>query len=623
MVFPHLECLDELKKISDLRMPHAWYPEARALKRRIIFHSGPTNSGKTYNALKAFIEAPSGVYCGPLKLLAVEVNNKTNEAGTNCDLVTGEERKYALSEELPSKHVSCTVEMVPTTLPTDVAIIDEIQMMRDPQRGWAWTRALLGIPAKELHLCGEAAAIDLVRQILSSCDEEVEVRRYDRLTSLSIESESLLSLAKVQPGDCIVCFNKADIFSVSLQLEKLGKEVAVIYGSLPPSTKLAQARRFNDPNDPCKILVATDAIGMGLNLSIRRVIFYSITKPGLNEKGETKVELISTSSALQIGGRAGRFKSNFEEGGKVTTMHAHDLPVLKEVMTQPVAPLFSGGIHPTADQIEMFAYYLPQATLSNLIDIFTSLCQINSSHYFMCNVEDFKFLADMIQHVPLPLRSRYLFCCAPINRKSAYVCTMFLKYARMYSSNQPITVEWLCRNILWPFDPPVKIQQLFHMEQVFDCLDLYLWLSYRFPDLFQDQEAVRTMQVELDRLIHEGVAQITKLLKAGQTVSDSRFPPAIKKVLDKKVDDQDDYSLTAELIKSGVISKRVMQRLQSEWSSRLKSNDEHSDSNGRDTTNGKNRNTKRSSNRGEPFRDGSASHQSVDYKSIYESRWRK
>lgn len=617
MVFPHLECLDELKKISDLRMPHAWYPEARAVKRKVIFHSGPTNSGKTYNALKAFMEASSGVYCGPLKLLAVEVNNKSNEAGTKCDLVTGEERKYAVSEELPSKHVSCTVEMVPTTLPTDVAIIDEIQMMRDPQRGWAWTRALLGIPAKQLHLCGEPAAIDLVRQILSTCDEEVEVRRYDRLTTLTIENDPLLTLAKVLPGDCIVCFNKADIFSVSLQLEKLGKEVAVIYGSLPPSTKLAQARRFNDPNDPCKILVATDAIGMGLNLTIRRVIFYSITKPGVNEKGETKVEVISTSSALQIGGRAGRFKSTFEEGGKVTTMHPQDLPVLKEIMTQPVAPLFSGGIHPTADQIEMFAYYLPQATLSNLVDIFTSLCQINSSHYFMCNVEDFKFLADMIQHVPLPLRSRYVFCCAPINRKSSYVCTIFLKYARMYSSNQPITVEWLCRNILWPFQPPVKIQQLFHMEQVFDCLDLYLWLSYRFPDLFQDQEAVRTMQVELDRLIHEGVAQITKLLKAGQTMSDSRFP-SVKKVLDKKTDDQDDYSLTAELIKSGVISKRVMQRLQSEWSSRLKSDDEHSDTNARDTVNGKNRNTKRPSNR-----EGSPTHRSVDYKSIYESRWRK
>ena len=83
------------------------------------------------------------------------------------------------------------------------------------------------------------------------------------------QERSLGNLSETQPGDCIVCFNKNDIYSVSRELEKLGKEVAVIYGSLPPNTKLAMATKFNDPDDSCKILVATDAIGMGLNLNIR------------------------------------------------------------------------------------------------------------------------------------------------------------------------------------------------------------------------------------------------------------------------------------------------------------------------------------------------------------------
>lgn len=78
-MFPHLECMDDLKKISDLRSPANWYPEARARTRKIVFHAGPTNSGKTYHALKRFLEAKSGVYCGPLKLLATEVFNKANE----------------------------------------------------------------------------------------------------------------------------------------------------------------------------------------------------------------------------------------------------------------------------------------------------------------------------------------------------------------------------------------------------------------------------------------------------------------------------------------------------------------------------------------------------------------
>lgn len=125
------------------------------MKRKIIFHAGPTNSGKTYHALERFMTAKSGVYCGPLKLLAVEVFNKTNAKGVNCDLVTGEERKYAREDQEPSAHVSCTVEMTNFALDYEVAVIDEIQMVKDFQRGWAWTRVLLGVPAEEIHVCGE------------------------------------------------------------------------------------------------------------------------------------------------------------------------------------------------------------------------------------------------------------------------------------------------------------------------------------------------------------------------------------------------------------------------------------------------------------------------------------
>lgn len=105
-----------------------------------------------------------------------------------------------------------------------------------------------------------------VKAICISAGEDVEVRRYKRLTSLEIEDKALDSLNNTQPGDCIVCFSKNDIFTVSRSLESRGTEVAVIYGSLPPGTKLAQAAKFNDPKNSCKVLVATNAIGMGLNL---------------------------------------------------------------------------------------------------------------------------------------------------------------------------------------------------------------------------------------------------------------------------------------------------------------------------------------------------------------------
>ncbi|CAF1163949.1 unnamed protein product, partial [Rotaria sordida] len=314
---------------------------------------------------------------------------------------------------------------------------------------------------------------------------------------------------------------KNDIFHITHELERRGHEVAVIYESLPPGTKLLQAQRFNDPNDPCKIMVATDAIGMGLNLSIKRIIFYSLLKPQLNEQGEKEKDTVTTSQALQIAGRAGRFASAFPDG-EVTTFRRDDLLLLKDIVSRQVETIKRAGLHPTAEQIEMFAYHLPKHSLSSLIDIFVVLSQLDDSLFFMCNVEDVKFLADIIEHVPLPLRARYTFSCAPINKKMPFVCTMFLKYARQFSRSEPTTFDWLAKQIGWPFEIPNTIMDLVHLEEVFDCLDLYLWLSFRFADMFPDKELIRGIQAELDQIIHAGVQNIVKLIHRTNRLEDAK-----------------------------------------------------------------------------------------------------
>ncbi|XP_023684817.1 ATP-dependent RNA helicase SUPV3L1, mitochondrial isoform X2 [Paramormyrops kingsleyae] len=468
--------------------------------------------------------------------------------------------------------------MSSVTSPYEVAVIDEIQMIRDPSRGWAWTRALLGLCANEIHVCGEAAAVCFIRELMYTTGEEVEVRSYERLTPFSLMDHAVESLDNLRPGDCIVCFSKNDIYSISRQVEARGLECAVIYGSLPPGTKLSQAKKFNDPADPCKILVATDAIGMGLNLSIRRIIFNSLLKPSVNEKGEKDMDTISTSQALQIAGRAGRFSSAFQEG-EVTTMHRDDLPMLKEIMSRPVDPVEMAGLHPTAEQIEMFAYHLPEATLSNLIDIFVSLSQVDGL-YFVCNIEDFKFLADMIQHIPLNLRSRYVFCTAPINKKQPFVCTTFLKFARQFSRDEPLTFDWVCRHVGWPLVPPKNIKDLVHLEAVHDVLDLYLWLSYRFMDMFPDANRVRDIQRELDDIIQAGVHNITRLIRAAeahgsenlaeaqmQASTQARRRPRGSQALGPLVGDAGDVgSLSSRLVQEGQLTRELLQQLQREWS---------------------------------------------------------
>lgn len=103
----------------------------------------------------------------------------------------------------------------------EVAIIDEIQMLRDPSRGWAWTRAFLGLNADEIHVCGEAGTKELLERLCLTTGEIVEYHQYDRLTELTVEDKAVESFNKLQPGDCVVCFNKNDIYTVSHEIESL------------------------------------------------------------------------------------------------------------------------------------------------------------------------------------------------------------------------------------------------------------------------------------------------------------------------------------------------------------------------------------------------------------------
>lgn len=222
----------------------------------------------------------------------------------------------------------------------------------------------------------------------------------------------------------------------------------------------------------------------------------------------------------------------------------------------------------------------------------------------MCNIEDFKFLADMIQHVSLPLRARYVFCCAPINKKMPFVCTLFLKFARQYSKNEALTFDWLCQNIGWPLTSPKTIIDLVHLEAVFDVLDLYLWFSYRFLDLFPHANLVRDLQKELDLIIQEGVFQLTRLLKNSETSISSGAGSAPDEDLytmsrqkqsyyrNQKLDDSTRSlsremrvgrgRLTDRLLAQGLLTPQMLQELRKEWND-AKGNDNGDGSDNDDT----------------------------------------
>lgn len=256
----------EQQKFLNFRYPQEWYPAARAMKRHIHLHVGPTNSGKTYHALKRLESAQSGFYGGPLRLLAHEVYTRLNNKNISCGLLTGDEVR--IPDGKPPRIYSNTVEMVPLGQDVDVGVIDEIQMIGDVSRGWAWTRALLGARAKELHLCGEERTVNLIQELTASMGDKLTIHRYQRLSPLKVMDKSLRGdWSKLEKGDCIVAFSRLTIHELKSQIEKAtGRRVAIVYGSLPPEIRSQQADHFNNPDNDYDFLVASDAIGMGLNL---------------------------------------------------------------------------------------------------------------------------------------------------------------------------------------------------------------------------------------------------------------------------------------------------------------------------------------------------------------------
>ncbi|KAK0660712.1 ATP-dependent RNA helicase SUV3 [Lasiodiplodia hormozganensis] len=552
------------KALADLRYPSEWYPATRKLQRKIILHVGPTNSGKTYHALKRLEEVESGTYAGPLRLLAHEVYTRMNAKGVPCALITGEERRRPGSEE-PPNHVSCTVEMIPLHMKMDVCVIDEIQMIGDLERGWAWTQAVLGVRAKELHLCGEARTVPLIRELAASMGDEVEVNHYNRLTSLEMDDAHVgLDFKKLRKGDCIVAFSVMEIHALRQQIQKqTGKKVAIVYGSLPPETRAQQARLFNDPDSGYDVLVASDAIGMGLNLSIKRIIFASVYKfNGFEEVA------ISIPHLKQIAGRAGRYKTAHEAnkeaeqaskssnttnipvttledvasknapqdlekgefefaepkpgGGLVTTIERSHMTFVRKALNAEPEAIKTAGLFPPDPIIERFANYFPPATPFSYILL--RLHDISRIHtrFHMCVLKDQLTIADTVQPVEgLSVLDKVTFCAAPANIKTRTGRTVLYNLAKCVADQKNgdlLDIEGFDWSLL---DRPVTANRshLRELEELHKSIVLYLWLSYRFSGVF----STRALAFHAKSVVEDAIeATLNELTKTQMTLKKIR-----------------------------------------------------------------------------------------------------
>ena len=468
----------------------AHFAEARALDRRITVVIGPTNSGKSHYALDRLAAAASGAALAPLRLLALEFQDALAARGVLASLVTGEERQVFPG----AQHVACTVEMAHTGRVVDVAVIDEAQMLADPDRGAAWTAAIMGIPAREVIVLGAPDCLPLVRRIAELCNEPVAVVRLERKSPLRVATEAV-GLAAITDADAVVAFSRREVFALRERLGARGRTVAVIYGALGPEVRRAESRRFREGDAPT--LVATDAIGMGLNLPIRRVVFSALVKwDGRQERSLTPAEV------RQIGGRAGRYGQH-EEGVVAVLAGGGDPARLRTLMaTEPAPPAdLRPQVSPDRRIVAAVAAELGTTSLlETLRRIRGAVLRPGDPNYRLADLETPMEIAAVTDGVELPLLDRWTYALCPVDVRDAGIDRL-LRWGLEHAAGEKVRVPTAGH-----LPAPHRADQaaLERAEKAAKRLVAWRWLSQHFPDSYADDEFAATERKRLDGFI-EGV----------------------------------------------------------------------------------------------------------------------
>lgn len=467
-----------------------FFPKARALDRKLIAYLGPTNSGKTHAAMQHLKASSSGCYLAPLRLMALEGFDALNDEGFTCSLVTGEE---SILRERASFR-SSTVEMADLEHEVDVAVIDEAQLLMDGDRGWAWTQAIIGMPAKEVVLTGSLDALPYLEKIASLTGEPLEVHTFERKTPLKALTKPV-KLGSLGKGDALIAFSRSEVMRLRMTLQEQGKSVACVYGALGPEVRRAEARRFR--NGEADILVATDAIGMGLNLPIRRVIFSTLQKfDGTSERRLTKSEI------AQIGGRAGRF-GIFEEGevGLLGSGQGNMDFIASALAQQPQPVKYTPKLHlmPPYEALASYAELVGDISLRRRLHDVNLNALPESEHFFPCELDDALEIAEHADMIGMPPEVGYAYIGCPLDSR-----TGFDELGDwMLSHSQGLTVPA-------PRGPRLKGRhdsdgKLFRYEKCVRILGAYLWLSRKWPEVYTDADTARKRRRSYNAAIEQGL----------------------------------------------------------------------------------------------------------------------
>lgn len=436
--------------LSHISLEHPKEEFQQKEQRHFVIHAGPTNSGKTYHAIQALKKAQSGLYLAPIRLLAFEIYNKLNKQGIPCNLRTGE---MELLKD-GAKHQSLTVELTPFHQQVDVAVVDEMQWIEDEKRGYAWLKAIFGVQAKEIHLCMAPYALSFVIDLIQECGDTYEIHTYDRQTELHMEQEDFQFPHSVQKGDALIAFTKQKVLEIAEELRNNDYKVSVIYGKIPPESKQHQVELFT--KGETDVLVATDAIGIGLNLPIRRVIFTEVEKFDGNEK-----RLLTTQEVKQIAGRAGR--AGLYKTGYVNSFTKKEH--IFECLEMKETPILKSVIAPTIEICDV-----PVGTLRQKL-IAWKKAEMDVPYLAKADIQGHMKLLSFVQQWEHELGSKMLFktLFVPFDSEIKELLFQWIEYVKELKNK---------KNALQK--PTLKGKNLYDLEIYFQKLNLYYNFSRKF-----------------------------------------------------------------------------------------------------------------------------------------------
>ena len=297
-------------------------------KNKISAVLGPTNTGKTHLAIETMLSFENGMIGFPLRLLAREVYDKVvNKVGTNkVALITGEE-KIIPSE---AKYFLCTVESMPIDKYLDFVAVDEIQMCSDHERGHIFTDRLLNMRGNKLTML---MGSNTIKNIISKLDDDIEFINRNRLSKLSYSGHKKIS--RIDRKTAIIAFSAEEVYAIAELIRRQKGGAAIVMGSLSPKTRNAQVALYQSGD--VDFLVATDAIGMGINMDLDHVYFSNLKK--FDGKKSRRLNL---SEIGQIAGRAGRYLNDGSFGitGQCKEIISEEVDLLENHKFEDIQSLF-------------------------------------------------------------------------------------------------------------------------------------------------------------------------------------------------------------------------------------------------------------------------------------------